>query len=324
MRPQANPWVDLPLRLLAKSKLSVFLFHKVPRDYDPLVPLELTLATFERMLDNVLAEFNVISLDDAVVALNQDKLPPRAACITFDDGYPDWIKGAVPALLRRNMHATFFINTCQFQGRPLWHEQINALVRNSKKRTVDLGVYEIGHFELDDDASKVPLITAIETLLKYQQLEKREEIFAHLRNLLDSNLEAVPIMSLEDLKAMHAKGFGIGAHTVNHPILSCCNDDIAWTEIAQVKEELSGLINAPVTAFAYPNGRPNLDFNHRHVEMVKKAGYTCAVTTEAGVIAAGGSAYQIPRFTPWAESQTKLAAQLVRNILKKPTIIGDF
>lgn len=57
---------------------------------------------------------------------------------------------------------------------------------------------------------------------------------------------------------------------------------IAYQEIAQLAR-LSEIIAGEVTSFAYPNGLPFLDFSSRHVQLVKKAGYTSAVATQMGM-----------------------------------------
>ncbi|MDZ4130138.1 MAG: polysaccharide deacetylase family protein, partial [Hydrogenophaga sp.] len=94
------------LHTLSNDKLSVFLFHKVPQVPDPLAPHDFDLAGFESMLDRITKNFTVLPVGDAVACLRNGSLPRRTACITFDDGYPDWQFGVLPALRSRNMHAT--------------------------------------------------------------------------------------------------------------------------------------------------------------------------------------------------------------------------
>ena len=118
------------LHSLSGNRLSVFLFHKVPKLADPLAPAELDLARFEHLLDHTLSNFVVLPLEEAISRVRAGSLPRRSACITFDDGYADWMSGVVPLLLRRNLHATFFITSGQFDGIPLWHERILAAVRH--------------------------------------------------------------------------------------------------------------------------------------------------------------------------------------------------
>ena len=123
--------------------------------------------------------------------------------------------------------------------------------------------------------------------------------------------------STDDLIDISNRGFEIGAHTLEHPILGLCDIDRAREEIGQTREVLEGIIKRPVTSFAYPNGHPAVDFSAQHIQMVKQAGYRYAVTTQWGVANANTSPYQIPRFTPWGPSRTKMTLQLIRNFYSR-------
>ncbi len=315
--------LQLPIRALASDKLSVFLFHKVPSQLDPLMPHDMDLASFEKLLDSVMQSFRVIPVTDAVSGLLTGKLPPRAACITFDDGYPSWCSGVIPALERRNMHATFYITAGQFSGRPLWHERIAHAVRHSTLQQLDIGHPAFPPMPLGSPVQRTAAVIHLEKFLKYLTLEAREDLLQQLEAVAGASVADVPRMSLQDLKAIHARGFEIGAHTDDHPILVYCTEERAREEIGTVRETLAGYVGAPIKSFAYPNGRPFADFSSLHVEMVKQAGYTSAVTTQWGVGGTGTSVFQIPRFTPWGKDPLRIALQLGRNLLTHPDCVDE-
>jgi len=318
-----NRVLSLPVRLLAHSKLSVFLFHKIPSHPDPLMPQDMDLDSFEQLLDTVVATFKVIPLEDAAAAMRANTLPRRAACITFDDGYASWINGVVPALCKRNLHATFYITAGQFYGRPLWHERIANAVHRCGTDVLKLDHPAFVSLPLTTMPQRTAAVLYLERGLKYLTLHARNELLLMLEALAGASSAQVPVMPLADLRAMHAMGFGIGAHTDDHPILIYCDETAASREIGQTREELSGLIGSPVTSFAYPNGHPFADYSSRHVELVKQAGYTSAVTTQWGVATAATSPFQIPRFTPWGNNPLSIAWQLSRNLLTHPDCVDE-
>lgn len=309
--------------MLAHGKLSVFLFHKVPSVANPMMPQDVHLASFERLLDTMVSIFNVIPLEEAVSLLRAGKLPSRAACITFDDGYANWINGVVPALHKRNLHATFFITSGQFYGRPLWHERIAHAVLQCRSAVLKLDHPAFVPLPMTTLQQRAAAVQYLERSLKYLTLPARNDLLAALEVLTGARMEHVPVMPVADLRAIHALGFGIGAHTVDHPILLYCDDATARREIGQTREELNGLVGGAVTAFAYPNGHPYADFSSRHVELVKQAGYTCAVTTHCGVATGATSPFQIPRFTPWGTRSLNIAWQLGRNLLMQPDCVAE-
>ena len=316
-----NPF-ELSLRFLARGRLSVFLFHKVPLVADAMSPYDLALPLFERMLDFVAERFTVIPLDDAVTLLARGRLPARAACITFDDGYPSWLSNVAPALQRRGLHATFFITSGQFDGEPMWHERVAFALRHASQPVLEVPGLGLPVLPMETAQERLATSGVVENFLKYFPLHTRNELLARIEHAVGASTGSVPCMSVDDMRELHNRGFAIGGHTISHPILSLCDVKQAADEIGGVRERLEALIRAPVTAFAFPNGRPIVDFNADHVEMVRRAGYKCAVTTQWGGGRAASCPYQIPRFTPWGLNQRRMALQVGRNLLTRARLIS--
>src|SRR4051812_17280670 len=82
----------------AGSRLSVLIYHRVLPKQDPLFPNEVDACAFDRQMCLLRSCFNILTLSDAVKRLRDGKLPSRAACITFDDGYADNAEVALPIL----------------------------------------------------------------------------------------------------------------------------------------------------------------------------------------------------------------------------------
>ncbi len=311
---------DLALSMLARNKLSVFLFHKVPREFDPLVP-ELTLDAFGKLVDFIVERFQVMPLDDAVARLQSGRLQPRTACITFDDGYPDWRDGVVPLLESRNAHATFFITSGQFKGLPMWHERVYHALRHAPGDVFDLpglGLPPLPIAKMEDRRMAAEFTVRH---LKYQPLSVREGLLQRLEQATGVKCDDVLRMSTDDLRHLHNRGFGIGAHTVSHPILTLCDPMMAAREIGGVREELESIAGGSIRSFAYPNGRPGTDFSEEHVGLVRQAGYTFAVSTQWGAANDATPIFQIPRFTPWGPRPSDMAQQLVRNLVLRPRAV---
>lgn len=306
------------LRTVARGKLSVFLFHKVPLHPDPLLSGDLDEAQFARLLDFIKETFNVLPLSDAVQHLQADTLPALSAALTFDDGYPEWRHGAARVLEEKSLPATFFITTGQFFGRPMWNERLAQIVRNCATPALDTTAIRLPPLPLQTAKDKADALKQLEFHFKYLPPVLRDDFLAQLEAQAGVVSSGVPVMSIDDLVAIGNRGFEIGAHTLEHPILGLCDVDRAREEIGQTREVLEGIIKRPVTSFAYPNGHPGVDFSSHHIQMVKQAGYRYAVTTQWGVADHKTSPYQIPRFTPWGPSRTRMTLQLIRNFYSKP------
>ena len=71
--------------------------------------------------------------------------------------------------------------------------------------------------------------------------------------------------------------FTVGSHSVNHPHgFGKLSDEVLFKEASESKKELENIIGAPVTRFCYPHG----NYSDRAMEIIKKAGYKEARTTE--------------------------------------------
>lgn len=303
--------------LVQKDKLTVLIFHKVPHQNNPLTPAETTLGQFKTVLQFAKEHFRILPLTDAVTALKAGNLPKRSACITFDDGYPDWLTGIAPFLESQNLPATFFITTGQLNGRAMWNERIlHAITQAADHHEgVDLKGSGLPHLSLSSQSDRVQAIQNLDGFLKYTDPAEREVYLQMLEEQLGARCSDVPVLTPAQVRDLHSRGFEIGGHSVTHPILSSCSPSRAFAEIAESKEELQGIINGRVEAFAYPNGIPGRDFGSEHIDMVRRAGYAHAVTTHHGVACPATSLFQIPRFTPWGQSTAKMRVQIARNYL---------
>jgi hypothetical protein len=76
---------------------------------------------------------------------------------------------------------------------------------------------------------------------------------------------------------------------------------------------LEALLQDAVEVFAYPNGRPHLDYGIEHRDLVSEMGFKAAVSTHWGVGTAGSDRYQLPRFTPWDRQALRFGLRLLAN-----------
>lgn len=306
-------FLDPVVRFLGRNSVTVLLFHKVPKVQDALVPGDTDMSQFERALDFVMEHFQIVPLSDVANGLLSGNLPKNAACLTFDDGYADWATGIAPTLLQRNVHASFFLTTSQFDGLPMWHERVNNVVRHCRTPVLQLPEIDVPFLPIGTLEEKRSAVTWLQRHLKHQPLDRRNSMMQVLEAAVGVDPLSLPRMSVNDLREIHNKGFAIGAHTVNHPILTHTTDAEAIYEIGGAREQLEALIRGPVDSFAYPNGRPIVDFLPRHIGMVKAAGYRYALTTQHGVVRPGCSHFQMPRFTPWGPDSFRMLSQVLRN-----------
>jgi len=285
---------------LGTARLSVLIFHRVTPQPDPLFPHEMHAQRFDALLCQIARAFTVLTIGQAHAHWQTGTLPRRALAITFDDGYADNAEVALPLLQRHRLAATFFIATGYLDGGRMWNDTVIETLRHCQRDQVDLSSLGLGRFTLGGTAQRRTAIDAVLPVIKYRSLSERERALADLATACGNpTLPADLMMRSAQVRQLHAAGMEIGGHTVRHPILTELDDAAARQEIIDGRDALRALTGAPVNVFAYPNGRPRRDYDRRHVQMVREAGFDCAVSTEVGTVGPRSDVLQWPRFTPW-------------------------
>ena len=294
-----------------KARLSILIYHRVLEARDPLHPDIVDAAQFRWQMQLLAQHFNVLPLDQALLRLRQGTLPTRTVCITFDDGYADNASVALPILKDYQLSATFFIATGLLDGGRMWNDTVLEAIRRLPTGTVDLHAIGLAQHTVQSDADRIALFKQV-LPLRFQPPPERQRVADYLSSLV-TELPDNLMMSSSQVQELYNSGMGIGGHTVNHPILSRLDDTTARQEIADNKQQLEALINAPVTLFAYPNGRPGEDYASKHVAIVRELGFSAAVSTACGVASSSSDFWQLPRFTPWDRTPTRFMARLMLN-----------
>ena len=307
---------------MSAAELSILIYHRVQARPDPLFPGEVDRALFERQLRLLKRFYTVLPLPAALQRLQDGSLPPRAACITFDDGYADNAEHALPLLQQHGLHATFFIATGYLNGGQMWNDRVIDAVREAPGATLDLRDLGLDCLPLASLAQRRAAIEHVLGKLKYLPFEQRQRLAVDIRRRAGGAMRtmAPAMLTTLQLQRLHAAGMGIGAHTVSHPILAALSDRAARNDIANGKRELEQLLQAPVSLFAYPNGKAGRDYGPAHVEIVKSLGFTAALATDWGVArpGAGLDLFQLPRFTPWDKGRLAFLWRLRQNRRQSP------
>lgn len=301
--------------------LSILIYHRVLPRKDPLFPGEVDRADFALQMALLQSRFNVLPLLEAVQRAKAGTLPPRAAAITFDDGYADNAEVALPVLQQYGLHATFFVATGFLNGGRMWNDSVIELVRHAPGGVLDATPLGLGSHPLHTLGDRQRAVPALIGQLKYLPMAERLAQVGRLVALAGVALPTDLMMTDAQVRKLHAAGMGIGAHTANHPILARLTDAQARDEIANGKQALEAVIGAAVPLFAYPNGKPGEDYLPQHVAMVRELGFDGAVSTAWGAGRPAMDPFQLPRFTPWDRTPLRFLLRLAGNLRHAAAVV---
>lgn len=307
---------------LSSRSLSILIYHRVLTEPDELLPDLVSAGEFERQMRALSRWFNVLPLHEAVARLDGGTLPARAACVTFDDGYADNAEVAMPILLRTGIPAIFFIATAFLDGGRMWNDTVIETVRASPGAVLDAGAAGLGMIDISSIPKRRSALGVIIDTLKYLPVVERQERVMRLAAENAGDLPTNLMMTQDQVRALHAAGMEVGAHTHSHPILARLDSPGAAHEIRTGRDTLGRIVNAPIRFFAYPNGKPGQDYRAEHVAMVRDLGFEAAVSTAWGVSRVGSDPYQLARFTPWDKAPMKFLLRLLHNALRPNVVVA--
>lgn len=294
----------------ARASLLVLIYHRVLAAPDAMLPSEPDAATFAQQMDLLAGNFVVLPLREGVARLRDGKLPARAVCITFDDGYANNYTVALPILRERGLPATVFVAPAYLDGGCMFNDTIFEACRTAPEQ-VDLSQFGLGPLALTDAASRIRAAQQIVDQWKYLPPVERRQRAEQFSMLVGAAPNTDLMMTADQVAQMPAHDIEIGAHTLTHPILARLPVDEAREEIVGSRRRLEDITGQPILSFAYPNGRPQRDYTREHVSAAREAGFELAVSTSWGAATAQSDPHQIPRIAPWDKSPLRYAARMV-------------
>jgi peptidoglycan/xylan/chitin deacetylase (PgdA/CDA1 family) len=293
-------------------RLCVVNYHRVLEKPDPLLDTEPDVATFRWHMQVLASAFNVLPLGEALALLDAGRLPPRAVCITFDDGYRSLHDLALPVLQEFKLPATVFVTSGYVGAGNMWNDRIIEAVQSLPDGQLDLSELGLGAYSLATQEDRKRSVGRLTEAGKYLPPDARTGLIRRLETMMGDTLEQGLMLTPDMVVALDRAGVEIGGHTISHPILTSLTDDSSRLEIGGGKQQLEALIGKPVRLFAYPNGKINKDFDERHMRMAREAGFAAAFTTAVGAISPRDDRYKLPRSRPWDATPFLFALRLLR------------
>ncbi len=242
--------------------------------------------TFARLLEFLVQNFRVISLDEFLSGDDEPSNGRPACLITFDDGWRDNYTTAFPLLLQHRLPATIFLAT-GFIGtdRTFWPEQLLRAWQNPALREQILQRAVQAGYKAHSEPE------ALIEFLKHLPAARREEILQSLTERVEG-ADGDAMLSWEEAAEMAHAGIRFGSHTVTHPLLTYEDEATVVRELSDSRQQIEEKLRQPVRAFAYPNGA----WDPRVRQHVKDAGFACAFTVRSGVHRAEDDPLTVRRF----------------------------
>jgi peptidoglycan/xylan/chitin deacetylase (PgdA/CDA1 family) len=245
--------------------------------------------------------FQLVSLDEGLRGLQAGTLPDRAVAITFDDGYVDFYRLALPILRAYRAPATVYLTTYYSENnRPV--PSITAPYMVWKCHAFKGPLRSIPAFDgvrLDSPAQRR---TVAEQLSQYFNDERKlsaqdkHRLIEELAKELKFDLpwfrkhRLMHVMTPDEARQVAAAGVDIQLHTHRHWVPN--DEALIRREIQDNRERIEQLTGRPADDFCYPSGvhYPEL------LPWLRSLGVRSATTCEPGLASPDHDPLLTPRF----------------------------
>jgi peptidoglycan/xylan/chitin deacetylase (PgdA/CDA1 family) len=301
------------------SALTIVMYHYV-RDltrsrYPGLKAL--TVDAFEGQLDYIGRHYRVCSVREVIAAARgEDRLPPNACLLTFDDGFLDHYTTVLPRLVARGLTAGFYPPAIAVEGRCLLDTHKIQLILAACDDTGKLARRLLDLIDAHRGAGAMPSGEALwrqhavasrfdgpEVIFVKRVLQRAlpEAVRAELAQRLleeyvgvdEATLAHELYMEPEQLRCMARLGMDVGGHGAAHVWLD------SLTRPAQADE-----IDATLAFLARVHGRPPADwvmcypfggYDATTLELLRERGCALGLTTRVDLAHDLGRPLELPR-----------------------------
>jgi peptidoglycan/xylan/chitin deacetylase (PgdA/CDA1 family) len=144
-----------------REPVRILFYHRIA-DESP-NPWTMSCKSFAAQIDWLRTRFDIVTLREAQARIRSGRNDRPTACITFDDGYAENRRFAIPLLLKLGIPFTYFVSTDHvLRGKPFPHDvaagqplSVNTLahLRELVAAGVEVGAHTRSHADLGQSAS---------------------------------------------------------------------------------------------------------------------------------------------------------------------------
>ena len=275
-----------------------------------------------QFLDDVLAglrsaDTDIVTLDEMHRRLTECDFRRRFVCLTFDDGYRDNLRHALPILRKHGAPFALYVPT-SFPDRAgeLWWLTLEAVIAKRSRIALTMDG-EDRRYDCDSVEAKYELYEHIYWWLR--SLESEDELRHAVRELAsrygvdDTAFCNELCMTWPEIGEIADDPLAtIGAHTVNHVMLRKASDAAVRNEMRQSAAVIEAALGARPKHFSYPVG-DRTSAGPREFAIAAELGFATAVTTRPGVLFPEHAAHftALPRISLNGEYQRSRYAKVL-------------
>jgi peptidoglycan/xylan/chitin deacetylase (PgdA/CDA1 family) len=300
----------------------VLTYHRVGPPSANYWPMTISEANFREHMEFLAGLRSARALGEVVGGAPRGRRSPLPVAVTFDDGYEDNVRLALPILLDHDIPVTFFLVAGAVgSSAEFWWDDLDRMLllpgRLPDRLEVEVDGEALG-WDLGGDAVYSPQQFAAQR--GWRMLDSPptvrhriyQELWERLRRLPASESAAVietlrrstqtpaaarpgnrPLTEDQAMQLARLPGVEIGSHSMEHPYLPGLPADRQVREVQRSREVLTEMAGREIPSFSYPFGASSPQLR----AAVGGAGYRAAFTTSPRPLRAGDDPFALPRLS---------------------------
>ena len=297
----------------------ILVYHSVaPVESDFTRGIDVTVhpETFASQLDYLMEYYHVVPLQELVNRLQVDRPVGGCVVITFDDGFADNDRYALPILRERNLPATIFLVADALDNRTvLWMHRLMYLVNTCGAEGV-LRAAESALQEpfLNGRRPDAALRILREKLIWELEPGDRDRLLGTLCEMLEVSPESAPerarlYLNRAELAPMRAQGITFGCHGATHTAFAALSEAEQEQELHRTWQVVAPWTGGWPPPLAYPFGEPR-HYTATTQRLALKVGHRCLLAAGGGWVTNESDLMALDRIKVEEEPLAAFAARL--------------
>ncbi|OPY80558.1 MAG: Polysaccharide deacetylase [Syntrophorhabdus sp. PtaU1.Bin153] len=288
--------------------IGIYRYHSVqenPADYENLIGPTIIHSeeVFKRQIEFLATHYKILSFNEGLSQILGEKPSgKRSVMITFDDGFVDNFRVALPILKALGVPAIFFVTAGAVESRePPWFCRVQNAFRSTKEKVWHDSLTGVKR-PLTENGDRSEALLAASRRIGVLTDGAQGEALALLEKDLQVSWPTEKgslMMTWEDVRKLVHDGYEVGSHSLSHPNLARVNDmDRLRAEIVTSKHIIEDKIQTEVRGFSYPNPIFQPHWDDTVLEFIRQSGYQLAFTSVSGMVRQKDNPYTLRRL--WA------------------------
>ena len=311
----------LPLRfgmanlLGSQYSLRCVLFHDVADEPSPFthgLGSTMSRREFEDVIRFLSTHYTPVGLSDVLGDSRARKVARPPVLVTFDDAYASVALEAAPILERYGVPAIFFVNASAVGNEDLQLDNLICYVFNTS------GLELVRNVARDVGGRKDLAMNSLDDVFTQFLCLQPQTAVQQFRAALSSAAgidtaemarQAQMNVSLDQLRALPARGFEIGNHTYSHVFCRSLRGADFEREILLNKTELENMTGTPVRSFSVPYGNAE-DLTGELLGQLRRSGHEATFLVESCANTPDTDLHKLHRVSVHATNSPDLFAEI--------------